>query len=86
VLPAIRGRVSADDVCRVLATASQPLPQCQKAGGRGQRGEAPTRIEGFGHHQPDFLSRQMTSRGAWKPSLKTIEELWQPRKIPHWLF
>ncbi|XP_051212913.1 uncharacterized protein [Lolium perenne] len=44
-----------------------------------------TRTEGLGYHQPEFLSRQMTSRGAWKPSLKTIEELWQPRKIPHWL-
>ncbi|XP_047063508.1 uncharacterized protein LOC124671128 [Lolium rigidum] len=84
VLPAIRGRVSADDVRRVLATAPQPL--CQKAGGQEQRDEAPTRIEGLGYHQPEFLSREMTSRGAWKPSLKTIEELWQPRKIPHWLF
>ncbi|XP_047067298.1 uncharacterized protein LOC124675277 [Lolium rigidum] len=86
VLPAIRGRVSADEVRRVLATASRPLPQCQKAGGQGQQNEALTRIEGLGYHQPEFLSREMTSRGAWKPSLKTIEELWQPRKIPHWLF
>ncbi|KAM0830873.1 hypothetical protein ACQ4PT_065926 [Festuca glaucescens] len=86
VLPAIRGRVSADEARRVLATASRPLAQYQKAGGQEQRDEAPTRIEGLGYHQPEFPSRQMTSRGAWKPSLKTIEELGQPRKIPHWLF
>ncbi|XP_051213519.1 uncharacterized protein [Lolium perenne] len=81
VLRAIRGRVSTDDVRRVLATASRP-----QAGRQEQRDEAPTRVEGLGYNLPEFLSREMTSRGAWKPSLKTIEELWQPRKIPHWLF
>jgi hypothetical protein len=88
VLPAARGRVSADEVRRVLAAASRPLPRSgsMQAGGQEQRDEAAAKLEGLGGRRPEFLTREMTSSGPWKPSLRTIEELSLPRKVPHWLF
>ncbi|KAG2541405.1 uncharacterized protein LOC120687529 [Panicum virgatum] len=43
------------------------------------------RPDGFEEHRPEFLSRELSSRG-WKPSLRTIEERVAPKKTPHWLF
>ncbi|KAG5231685.1 Multidrug resistance protein ABC transporter family protein [Salix suchowensis] len=36
--------------------------------------------------RPEYLSRQLSGKGAWKPSLDTIEEKKIEKKIPHWLF
>lgn len=88
VLPATRGRVSADEARRVLAlTASRPLARSRSvpADGREQQAEAAARLHGPGDHPPEFLSRELTCRG-WKPSLTTIQERASPRKVPHWLF
>jgi len=43
------------------------------------------RPDGFEGHRPEFLSRELSSKG-WKPSLRTIEERVAPKKTPHWLF
>ena len=43
------------------------------------------RPDGFEEHRPEFLSRELSSKG-WKPSLRTIEERVAPKKMPHWLF
>ncbi|KAJ6686693.1 AGAA.5 [Salix purpurea] len=36
--------------------------------------------------RPEYLSRQLSGKGTWKPSLDTIKEKKIERKIPHWLF
>lgn len=45
----------------------------------------PPPADGFEEHRPEFLSRELSSRG-WKPSLITIEERVAPKKVSHWLF
>ena len=45
----------------------------------------PPEPDGFEEHRPEFLSRELASRG-WKPSLITIEERVAPKKVSHWLF
>ena len=88
VLPATRGRVSADEARRVLA-ASRTLPRSRSmpSGAREQQDEATaTRASGFGDYQPEFLSQELKRSGPWKPSLKTIQERSLPKKVPHWLF
>uniref|UniRef100_A0A453ALH4 Uncharacterized protein n=4 Tax=Triticinae TaxID=1648030 RepID=A0A453ALH4_AEGTS len=87
VLPATRGRVSADEARRALTT-SRLLARCRSmpASAQEQRGEAAPLLGGLGDQQPEFLSQELTRSGPWKPSLKTIEERVLPRKVPHWLF
>ena len=87
VLPATRGRVSADEARRAL-TASRLLARCRSmpVSAQEQRDEAAPLLGGPGGHQPEFLSQELTRSGPWKPSLKTIEERVLPRKVPHWLF
>uniref|UniRef100_A0A6N2MYT3 Uncharacterized protein n=1 Tax=Salix viminalis TaxID=40686 RepID=A0A6N2MYT3_SALVM len=36
--------------------------------------------------RPEYLSRQLSGKGTWKPSLDTIKEKKIEKKIPHWLF
>ncbi|CAM0907509.1 unnamed protein product [Alopecurus aequalis] len=85
VLPATRGRVSADQARRALA-ASRTLPQSRSMPSEQQDEEAAPRASGLGDYQPEFLSQELKRSGPWKPSLKTIEERSLPRKVPHWLF
>ncbi|XP_037483397.1 uncharacterized protein LOC119362301 [Triticum dicoccoides] len=87
VLPATRGRVSADEARRAL-TASRLLAWCRSmpVSAQEQRDEAAPLLGGLGGHQPVFLSQELTRSGPWKPTLRTIEERVLPRKVPHWLF
>ncbi|GJN08099.1 hypothetical protein PR202_ga25988 [Eleusine coracana subsp. coracana] len=115
LLPATRGKVSAEEARRALTAArslarsrSMPgglrrkLSSSSSRKGRGadmavQHVAAPAvaeeeeeeqeaaRVDGFEEHRPEFLSRELSSRG-WKPSLNTIEERAAPKKVPHWLF
>ncbi|PWZ05634.1 hypothetical protein Zm00014a_042539 [Zea mays] len=113
LLPATRGKVSAEEARRALSAArslarSRSMPGLRRKlssssssnKGRGQPGaEEPAqahreededeaeaaRPDGFEEHRPEFLSRELSSRG-WKPSLRTIEERVLPKKTPHWLF
>jgi hypothetical protein len=121
LLPATRGKVSADEARRALSAArslarsrSMPglrrkLSSSSKKGRRAEaavaeeepaqreataespedededEAEAAARPGGFEGHRPEFLSRELSSRG-WKPSLRTIEERVLPKKTPHWLF
>ncbi|KAF8683880.1 hypothetical protein HU200_044822 [Digitaria exilis] len=113
LLPATRGKVSADEARRALSAAkslarSRSMPaglrrklssSSSKKGHRDdgepaqreattesshEEEEAP-RPDGFEELRPEFLSRELSSRG-WKPSLRTIEERVAPKKTPHWLF
>ncbi|XP_061969911.1 uncharacterized protein LOC133692780 [Populus nigra] len=36
--------------------------------------------------RPEYLSRQLSGKGTWKPSLDTIKEKKVEKKTPHWLF
>jgi len=36
--------------------------------------------------RPEYLSRQLSGKGTWKPSLGTINEKRVEKKIPRWLF
>ncbi|CAN6301164.1 unnamed protein product [Urochloa humidicola] len=109
LLPATRGKVSADEARRALSAArslarSRSMPglrrklSTKKAREEDaaapdvsseQREAAPAdeeaRPDVFEEHRPEFLSRELSSRG-WKPSLRTIEERVAPKKTPHWLF
>jgi len=121
LLPATRGKVSADEARRALSAArslersrSMPglrrkLSSSSKNGRRAEatgaekpaqreataagspedededEAEAARPADGFEEHRPEFLSREVSSRG-WKPSLRTIEERVLPKKTPHWLF
>ncbi|CAL4930619.1 unnamed protein product [Urochloa decumbens] len=110
LLPATRGKVSADEARRALSAArslarSRSMPGLRrKLSSKKGREEAaadepaPTRREAaaaedaeaerpdvFEEHRPEFLSRELSSRG-WKPSLGTIEERVALKKTPHWLF
>uniref|UniRef100_J3LN16 Uncharacterized protein n=2 Tax=Oryza brachyantha TaxID=4533 RepID=J3LN16_ORYBR len=51
----------------------------------GRTEETAASPDGFEEHRPEFLSRELSSRG-WKPSLITIEERVAPKKVSHWLF
>lgn len=115
LLPATRGKVSAEEARRAL-TASRSLARSrsmpgglrrklsfrksQEADGADRsakreagaaaaeverRAETAARPDGFEEHRPEFLSRELSSRG-WKPSLRTIEERAMPKKVSHWLF
>ncbi|KAF0910099.1 hypothetical protein E2562_001334 [Oryza meyeriana var. granulata] len=119
LLPATRGKVSADEARRAL-TASRSLARSRSMPGRlrrklsskktqqeadndddvsdnraaaaavaeveaERREETAARPDGFEEHRPEFLSRELSSRG-WKPSLITIEERVAPKKVAHWLF
>lgn len=112
LLPATRGKVSAEEARRALTAArslarSKSMPgglrrklsssssrKGRDAGMAVQHVAAPAvaeeeeeaaRLDGFEDHRPEFLSRELSSRG-WKPSLNTIEERAAPKKVPHWLF
>ena len=119
LLPATRGKVSAEEARRALSAArslarsrSMPglrrkLSSSSKNGRRAEatgaekpaqreataagspededEAEAARPADGFEEHRPEFLSREVSSRG-WKPSLRTIEERVLPKKTPHWLF
>jgi hypothetical protein len=106
LLPATRGKVSAEEARRALTAArSRSMPGGLRRklwSSRKSRGadagmavqhvpapavaeEASARSVGFEEHRPEFLSRELSSRG-WKPSLNTIEERAAPKKVPHWLF
>ncbi|KAG6749808.1 hypothetical protein NC652_033289 [Populus alba x Populus x berolinensis] len=37
-------------------------------------------------NRPEYLSRQLSGKGTWKPSLGTINEKRVEKKIPRWLF
>ncbi|EER92379.1 hypothetical protein BDA96_01G422600 [Sorghum bicolor] len=123
LLPATRGKVSADEARRALSAArslarSRSMPGLRRklssssSSQKGRRAEAADDAEepaqrgataespepdedeaeaqaarpadGFEEHRPEFLSRELSSRG-WKPSLRTIEERVLPKKTPHWL-
>ena len=116
LLPATRGKVSAEEARRALSAArsrsmrglrrqlssSKKSQQAEAAAAQDQESaqqeataesspededdaEAAARPDGFEEHRPEFLSRELSSRG-WKPSLRTIEERVLPKKTPHWLF
>ncbi|OEL35534.1 hypothetical protein BAE44_0003452 [Dichanthelium oligosanthes] len=114
LLPATRGKVSAEEARRALSAArslarSRSMPGLRRklsskkgheeaASDVSAQREATTeespeeedeaeaaRPDGFEEHRPEFLSRELSSRG-WKPSLRTIEERVAPKKTPHWLF
>ncbi|RCV45162.1 hypothetical protein SETIT_9G431400v2 [Setaria italica] len=111
LLPATRGKVSADEARRALSAArslarSRSMPGLRRklSSKKGREEAAPdvparreetaespeeekeeARPDGFEEHRPEFLSRELSSRG-WKPSLRTIEERVAPKKTPHWLF
>ena len=112
LLPATRGKVSAEEARRALSAArslarSRSMPGLRrKLSSKKGREEAASdvsaqreataeppeeeeadaaRPDGFEEHRPEFLSRELSSRG-WKPSLRTIEERVAPKKTPHWLF
>ncbi|KAG2552300.1 hypothetical protein PVAP13_9KG425300 [Panicum virgatum] len=111
LLPATRGKVSAEEGRRALSAArslvrSQSMPGLRRklstvvheeaASDVSAQREATTdppeeaeavaaRPDGFEEHRPEFLSRELSSRG-WKPSLRTIEERVAPKKTTHWLF
>lgn len=36
--------------------------------------------------RPEYLSRQLSGKGSWKPSLDTIKEKKIEKKMSHWLF
>ncbi|KAH7578260.1 hypothetical protein ACOSP7_000517 [Xanthoceras sorbifolium] len=36
--------------------------------------------------RPEYLSRQLSGKGTWKPSLDTIKEKKVEKKVSHWLF
>lgn len=36
--------------------------------------------------RPEYLNRQISGKGTWKPSLDTIKEKKVERKVSHWLF
>lgn len=116
LLPATRGKVSAEEARRVL-TASRSLARSRSMPGglrrklssrksreaddadrsakneaaeaemerRDETAVAATATDGFEEHRPEFLSRELSSRG-WRPSLNTIEESVIPKKVSHWLF
>ncbi|KAL6645711.1 hypothetical protein ACP70R_017319 [Stipagrostis hirtigluma subsp. patula] len=116
LLPATRGKVSADEARRALTAArslerSRSMPgglrrklSSSRKGREADVGDGPVQgdaattaadeeaaaaarpeSDGFEEHRPEFLSRELSSRG-WKPSLRTIEERVAPKKKPHWLF
>ncbi|XP_062209221.1 uncharacterized protein LOC133911004 [Phragmites australis] len=111
LLPATRGKVSAEEARRILMASrslarsrSMPGGLRRKLSSRKERGaetdgpaqrdaaaveeqmeDEAARLDGFEEHRPEFLSRELSSRG-WKPSLRTIEERVAPKKVPHWLF
>ena len=111
LLPATRGKVSAEEARRALSAArslvrSRSMPGLRRklstvvheeaASDVSAQREATTepaeeekaeaaRPDGFEGHRPEFLSRELSSKG-WKPSLRTIEERVAPKKTPHWLF
>ena len=111
LLPATRGKVSAEEARRALSAArslvrSRSMPGLRRklstvvheeaASDVSAQREATTdppeeaeavaaRPDGFEEHRPEFLSRELSSKG-WKPSLRTIEERVAPKKTPHWLF
>jgi len=113
LLPATRGKVSAEEARRALSAArslarSRSIPVLRrKLSSKKGREEAASdvssaqreattepaeeekaeaaRPDGFEGHRPEFLSRELSSKG-WKPSLRTIEERVAPKKTPHWLF
>jgi hypothetical protein len=111
LLPATRGKVSAEEARRALSAArslarSRSMPGLRRklSSKKGREEAAPdvparreetaespepeeeeARPDGFEEHRPEFLSRELSSRG-WKPSLRTIEERVAPKKSPHWLF
>ncbi|KAJ1297491.1 hypothetical protein BS78_01G380500 [Paspalum vaginatum] len=117
LLPATRGKVSAEEARRALSAArslarSRSMPGLRRklsssssrkglptekadesarheaaagATESSEEEEASARLDGFEEHRPEFLSRELSSRG-WKPSLRTIEERVAPKKTPHWLF
>ena len=113
LLPATRGKVSAEEARRALSAArslarSRSMPGLRrKLSSKKGREEAASdvssaqreattepaeeekaeaaRPDGFEGHRPEFLSRELSSKG-WKPSLRTIEERVAPKKTPHWLF
>ncbi|PAN50036.1 hypothetical protein GQ55_9G503700 [Panicum hallii var. hallii] len=111
LLPATRGKVSAEEARRALSAArslarSRSMPGLRRklSSKKGREEAAPdvsaqreatteppeeeeaeaARPDGF-EHRPEFLSRELSSRG-WKPSLRTIEERVALKKTPHWLF
>ena len=43
----------------------------------------PEVLEGM---RPEYLNRQLSAKGSWKPSLDTIKEKKIERKVNHWLF
>ncbi|CAN6320263.1 unnamed protein product [Urochloa humidicola] len=113
LLPATRGKVSADEARRALSAArslarSRSMPglrrklstkkareevtagpdvssEQREAAAAESPEEEEARPDVFEEHRPEFLSRELSSRG-WKPSLRTIEERVAPKKTPHWLF
>ncbi|CAL4914036.1 unnamed protein product [Urochloa decumbens] len=113
LLPATRGKVSADEARRALsaarslarsrsmpglrrklsskkgreeAAADEPPPaQREAAAAESPEDAEAERPDVFEEHRPEFLSRELSSRG-WKPSLGTIEERVALKKTPHWLF
>ncbi|KAL6648274.1 hypothetical protein ACP70R_012498 [Stipagrostis hirtigluma subsp. patula] len=116
LLPATRGKVSADEARRALTAArslerSRSMPgglrrklSSSRKGREADVSDGPAHgdvatttadeeaaaaarleLDGFEEHRPEFLSRELSSRG-WKPSLRTIEERVAPKKKPHWLF
>ncbi|CAN6325457.1 unnamed protein product [Urochloa humidicola] len=115
LLPATRGKVSADEARRALSAArslarsrSMPALRRKLSSRKGREEEAAAAVseqreaaaaespeeaaeadaarpDVFEEHRPEFLSRELSSRG-WKPSLRTIEERVAPKRTPHWLF
>uniref|UniRef100_A0A0A9GR57 Uncharacterized protein n=1 Tax=Arundo donax TaxID=35708 RepID=A0A0A9GR57_ARUDO len=79
----LRRKLSSRKSCE--AEADVPAQRQAAADEEEETEEAAARPDGFEEHRPEFLSRELSSRG-WKPSLRTIEERVAPKKMPHWLF
>ncbi|CAD6210886.1 unnamed protein product [Miscanthus lutarioriparius] len=91
-MPGLRRKLSSSPKngrrAEAAAGADEPAQREATAAGSpedGDEAEAARPADGFEEHRPEFLSRELSSRG-WKPSLRTIEERVLPKKTPHWLF
>jgi PADRE domain len=92
LLPLTRGKLSAEEARRILASArpTKRLTRSCSAPISPVAAEAETSlnftIPSILEDRPEFMSvsRQLSCKG-WKPSLGTIIETGSTKKVPHWL-
>jgi PADRE domain len=92
LLPMTRGKLSAEEARRILAS-SQPTKRLKRSCS-APISPVPTETErslnftipSILEDRPEFMSvnRQLSCKG-WKPSLGTIVEMGSSKKVPHWL-